>query len=257
MLDAHSEVTRLRQSLRLKGFSENMIDTICADVVREISSMTSDLLADAMNEAVNVGGDIGSVDMIEELRAVRSSGSFEIITDSGKTDFSEAPFPMLPKLLKNAKVSSEGHLYKVIPIENKGAKGTSPNSKKISVTVDAAYRSVNEARKSAKADRDAVKTSDSSLSKMDPLSNATTLAAMQSLSNARNRNASAGMEKTKTRGPAVDFKTASSKQDPNTQWVMPGKVRNAGPALRDINVRLQESIDDAIDRIIRKYEDMY
>jgi len=52
MLDARTEIDRLRQRLRIKNLSESVVDEICDDASRDISLATSDILADAMNEGV-------------------------------------------------------------------------------------------------------------------------------------------------------------------------------------------------------------
>ena len=246
MLDANAEIMRLRQRLRFKNLSESVIDSICDDAAREISDVTSDLLANAMNEAVNAGGDVMSIDFIDQIRAVRSGPSFQITTDSGNTDFSIAPFPMLPSLLKNAKIAKDGSLYKVIPIKQK--KGTSNTG--VAKTTEAAMRNINNARNAAKAEQGEDNRTSSSPDVMKGMS---TVAAMQEISKTRN----AGKQKEKSNDPAINFRTASSKQDPNTQWVNPGRKIDLTGALNSINANLQDSIDNAIDDIVRRLEGLY
>lgn len=245
MLDANSEIARLRQRLRFKGLSDNVIDSICDEAAAEISDTTSNLLADAMNEAVNVGGNVQSVEFIDELRAVRHGSIFQIATDSGKTDFSQAPFPMLPKLLKNAKVSKDGSLYKVIPIKQKG----SSNNDSASRATDAAMRNISEARKAAKTDKFAKE--QRNYASMDAMKGMSTVAAMQAISKSRTP------QHRDNSGPVINFRTASSKQDANTQWVHPGKKADLSGALNNINADLQDAIDKAIDEIIRRLEELY
>jgi len=249
MLDARAEIDLLRQRLRMRNMSEDLADSICDDVAREISIVTSDLLADAMNDAVNLGGDVGSEEMIEELRAVRSGPSFEIITDSGKTDFSEPPFPMLPRFLKNAKVAADGSLYKVIPIKDK----TQGSDSSKAVTVEAALRNINSARRIAKQERDKLRESDRVGVTPDAMKGMDTFASMHSI----NRSRKLKDDKRNQDGPLINFRTASSKQDPSKKWVMPGKIRDVGSPLREINMNLQDNIDRAIQETIRKHEDMY
>jgi hypothetical protein len=245
MLDANTEIMRLRQRLRFKNLSENIIDSICDEAATEISNTTSDLLADAMNEAVNAGGDVMSVDFIDEIRAVRTGSSFKIATDSGHTDFSEAPFPMLPSLLKNAKVAKDGSLYKVIPIKQKTGNSNSNMSK----TTEAAMQNINNARNAAKVDRGETNMSHSSPDAMKGMS---TVAAMQEISKTRSSN-----KREKDNSPAINFRVASSKQDANTQWVNPGRKMDLSSALNNINSNLQDSIDRAIDDVMRRYEGLY
>lgn len=247
MLDARAEIDRLRQRLRMKNLSESIIDEICDEASRDISMATSDILADAMSEAVNVGGDVGSEEMINELRATRIGTTFEITTDSGKTDFSEAPFPMLPRLLKNAKVAKDGSLYKVIPIKQK------TSNKQISVTTEAAYENINVARRIAKEQRDQEKESARQTISPDPMAGMDTFSAMQSVNRSRQKQQKTGQ----VDGPVINFRTASSKQDASKQWVNPGKKRDVSGALREINMNMQDNIDRAIEDIIRKHEDGY
>lgn len=249
MLDANSEIERLRHRLKFKNLSDKIIDEICDDVSREISQITSDLMADAMNEAVNAGGDAMSIDFIDELKAVRSGASVDIITESGKTDFSEPPFPMLPRLLKNAKVAKDGSLYKVIPIRQKGNEGQKRN---MALTTEAAYRNIEDARRAAKVERDEYDgrnyTSPDAMKGMD------TFSAMQAISKSRQKQPT---QRNISTEPIINFRTASSKQDASSKWVHPGRPVNMGPALNEINSRLHEAIDRAIEDVIRAHEGMY
>ena len=247
MLDARTEIDSLRQRLRMRNLSNAIIDEICDEVSRDISMATSDILADAMNDAVNVGGDVGSEDFIDELRAVRTGPSFEIITDSGKTDFSEPPFPMLPKLLKNAKIAKDGSLYKVIPLKQKSSK------KKIAVTTEAAIENINNARRIAKEQRDAKQETHRSSVSPDAMKGMDTFSAMQAINRSRQQQQKVGQQD----GPVIDFRTASSKQDASRQWVIPGKSRDVSGPLREINMNMHDNIDRTIGDIIRRHEDSY
>ena len=247
MIDPNAEIQRLRQRLKLKGLPESIIDQICDDVSKDISMATSDILADAMNEAVNAGGDAMSIDFINEIRAVRSGSSFDIITDSGKTDFSEPPFPMLPNLLKNAKVAKDGSLYKVIPIKQKG----SYNKKDTATSTEAAYSNIENARRRAKEEKGESRRGTIS---PDAFKGMDTLAAMQAISKARQKSTKI---REKSQEPVVEFRTASSKQDSATQWVHPGRTIDMSDALANINANLHDTIDRAVEEIIRSHEGMY
>ena len=243
MLDANAEIARLRQRLQLRNLSSDVIDSICDQAASEISMLTADLLADAMTMAVELGKD--SDDFISEIKAVRSSGSFSIGTESGRTDFSEAPFPMLPKLLKNAKVAKDGSLYKVIPMKNK------TDNKSISNTVESAMVSIENARHLArnKANDDTVRSSNQS---PDAMKGMGTIAAMQNIAKiSKNR------ENSNKRQAVTSFRTASSKQDASTMWVNPGKEADMSGIIRNINDNLHDSIDIVISDVISKYDGMY
>jgi hypothetical protein len=245
MRDANAEISMLRQRLRFKNLSEEQLDHICDSVATEISRVSSDLLADAMNEAVNVGGDVASIDFIDELRAIRSGSHFEIITDSGNTDFSEAPFPMLPRLLKNAKVAKDGSLYKVIPIRGRsaGSENTALNR-----TTESAIRAIQASREQGAKSQEQTSRGYASPDATKGMS------AFASTMNISRVKSSASKNQQRSTEPVIDFRTASSKQDPNTQWVLPGKNKNISNALRQINSSLQDSIDRVIEEIIKKYE---
>jgi hypothetical protein len=242
MIDANSEIARLRQSLKFKNLPDQIIDSICDDVAREISDITSDLLAQAMSDAVSFGE---SADFIQEVRSVRDGATYSITTDSGKMDFSEAPFPMLPKMLQNAKIAKDGSLYKVIPVKRKGS-----TPSRTAITTEAALTNIENARVAAKQDRT---NQNRSVSSPDAMRGMDTLSAMQAISKSRQK-----VEKYPSNPSGqVDFRTASSKQDPTTQWVHPGKQANMTSVINNINANLHDSIDNAILEVIRKYEGQF
>lgn len=53
------------------------------------------------------------------------------------------------------------------------------------------------------------------------------------------------------------FKTVTSKQDPQSQWVQPTKEKDFTEEVETINQNLRHSLDDIIRDIIRNYEDMF
>ena len=245
------EIDKLRQRLRFKNLSETIVNDICSDAAREISSASTDMLADAMEEAVNAGASSKSVNFINELKVVDGGRGFGVGTDSGKHDFSEPPFPMLPKLLKNAKTAKDGSLYKVIPIRSKG---NAQSTGRIAVTTEAALKNINEARRVAKEERDA--RDEGFVGQLAPnaLKGMSTFAALQAINEARK---SFPTMTGKSTEPVMAFRTASSKQDASAKWVMPGRKVDMGNALHDINSRLQSSLDHVIEQVVRRYEGMY
>ena len=249
MLDANHEIEQFKHRLRFKNLSEPVIDSICQDVAIEIMHASTDLLADAMEQAVQAGAEARSVQFISEIRAVSNGGSFMVGTESGRHDFSEPPFPMLPKLLKNAKTAQDGSRYKVVPIRDKGTKS---NLGRIGVTTEAALRNINDARKLAKEARDA----DDYTSQLTPdaLSGMSTFAALQAINEVRK---AFPTMREKSTEPVTAFRTASSKQDANAKWVQPGRQANMASALHHINSQLQMDLDDAIRGIIHRHEGMY
>lgn len=53
------------------------------------------------------------------------------------------------------------------------------------------------------------------------------------------------------------FRTATSKQDPTTQWVQPAKEKDFTTDVKDINQNLRNNLDDSIRDIIRDYMELY
>lgn len=53
------------------------------------------------------------------------------------------------------------------------------------------------------------------------------------------------------------FRTASSKQNPMTQWVQPAKEKDFTEDVRNINQNLKNSLDDSIHEIINNYMDLF
>jgi len=248
MLDANMEVEGLRQRLRLKNIDEQTINIVCSQVAEEISMASVDLLSGAMEDAVQAGESKKSFQFVSEVKVIQDSHSFRIGTDSGRTDFSEPPFPMLPKLLKNAKTAQDGSLYKVIPIR---AKGNKAGQSRTTVTTEAALKNINAARRTAKEERDARDKGFVGQLAPDALKGMSTFAALQAINEARK---SFPTMKQKSTEPVTSFRTASSKQDPAAMWVHPGKSVNMDTTLHDINSRLQYQLDDLINDTINRYE---
>jgi hypothetical protein len=247
MLDAGHEIDRLRQVLRMKNLSESLVDNICDEVSRDIGMIAADIVAAAMSEAVAAGSESGSVDFINEIKAQRAGSFFEITTTSGKLDFSEPPFPMLPKLLKNAKVAKDGSTYKVIPLKKKSS------SNRLPVTTEAAIQNINNARHIAREEQDAARESQlRQITSPDPLRGLDAFASMQSTRISKQQQVSGGQNIGN-----VDLRTASSKQDPQKQWVNPGRSADMTSHVRQINANMQDQIDQAIIEIIKRYEGMF
>lgn len=244
MIDANTELSRLRQILKSKNLPDSVVNDICNDAAREINDAATDLLADAMIEAVSAGADVSSSDFVSEVMSFRSGSFFEIGTSSGRSDFSEPPFPMLPKLLQSAKTSISGDLYKVIPI----AKRSKTSS---SVTTEEAIKNINNARAIAKEQRDA-ETERKGTIIPDPFRGLTSLSEIQS----SNRPSPDKQYSIVKEGP-ISFRTASSKQNAATQWVRPGRSADLTSSLSDINSNLQDNIDKTILNIVNRYSGMY
>lgn len=214
MINIHLELERLRASLQARGLGEDTVMMLVAQAESEILSALQEQMNAAMDEAVQAGVQKDSADFINELRP--RADAFFLDTESGRTDFSEPPFPMLDRLLANgAKPMKDGSgIYKVIPIGKPSATPKPP-----------IHRNIFDTQKAIMAERHA--TAKSQYNKVAPKDSKT------------------------------EFRTATSKQNRATQWVLPAKEKDFTDELREINHSLSESHDDVILRIIRDYEENF
>ena len=209
MINKFFELERLRSSLQNRGIDEQVVSAIIKKAEVEIDAAIQSRMQSAMDEAVSVGADKNSTDFINEI-AIDSS-NYSIRTTSGNTDFSEPPFPMLPKLLQGAKPMKDGSgVYKVIPVG-------SPSSKNIQLS------NIFDTQKAINAER--------------------SLEAKR-----QNKSISKG---------STTFRTATSKQSANTNWVIPAKEKDFSEDLTDINNRLTSDLENIILDVIREYEDSW
>jgi hypothetical protein len=116
MVSIFLEIEKLKIVLRNKGLDEDTVEQIAAKAEHEISKALSDKLDSAVDLAVQSGVQKDSAQFINELRP--RFDAFILETESGVTDFSEPPYPMLDVLLAGgAKPMKDGSgVYKVIPV---------------------------------------------------------------------------------------------------------------------------------------------
>jgi hypothetical protein len=206
------ELDRLRVILLNKGLNEGAVQKIIQKAESEIHSKLSPILDSALEKAVAAGVDKKSEDFINELRIVQAQSLFFVSTDSGQTDFSTPPFPMLPRLIAGGKPSKDGtSVYRVIPV---GA------SNKPSVSTN-----IFDAQKRIHAER--VESAQRQYAQISP------------------------------KGSKANFRTASSRQNAATQWVIPGQEKDFTEDLRSINDEIQSSAEDIIREVIRDFEEGY
>ncbi len=212
MVNIFLELERLKSTLRAQGIEDEYVDVIVAKANDEISMAIRDRLDSAMELAVQSGVEKDSADFINQLRP--RPDAFMLETESGITDFSDPPFPMLDKLLsKNAKPMKDGSgVYKVIPVgkPNEGSKRP-------------VHTNIFDAQKAITAERYEA--------------------------------ALAQYNRVKPKGSKVEFRTATSKQNRATQWVLPAKEKDFTEDLAEINNMLSNDYDDLVLGIIRSYEE--
>ena len=214
MVNVFLEISRLKDILKTKGLEEDFVNIIISKAETEINLALRDLMDSGMEMAVQSGVQKDSADFINALRP--RPDAFVLDTDSGITDFSEPPMPMLDRLLaRGAKPMKDGSgVYKVIPVGGDNSRKKPPIANNIF-----------DAQKAIAAERYA--------------------------------SALAQYNKVKPKGSKVEFRTATSKQNRATQWVMPEKEKDFTEDLAEINNLLAESHDDIIMRIIRNYEEEF
>lgn len=212
MVNVFLELERLKTHLRAQGIEEENVNVIVQKANDEISMAVRERLDDAMDLAIQSGVQKGSAEFINELRP--RPDAFMLETESGITDFTEPPMPMLDKLLaRGAKPMKDGSgVYKIIPV------GKSSNQSKPPIATN-----IFDAQKAISAER--YEAAVSQYNRVAP------------------------------KGSKVEFRTATSKQNRATQWVMPEKPRDFTEDLAEINNLLGQDYDNLVLGIIRSYEE--
>ena len=211
MANISFELEKLRVTLRNKGLDATAIEKIVNKANREISNAFEEQGKSAMQQAVEAGVQQRSPEFINELTL--NNMSMEVSTDSGNMEFTDPPYPMLSKLLQNAKPIKDGSgVYKVIPV------GASSNTRpKVSTNIYAAFKKINAERaENAKQQSNAI---------------------------------------APTGSRATQFRTATSKQDANSQWVKPSKTKDFTGDMQSINKELADTMEERIRDILRSYEE--
>jgi len=237
MLDAEHELESLRNRLVVSGLSFYEADEICDSASDSIRTAVIDIIADALENAVS--SDMSnSHEFIQQIMSVRSGTLFKITTSSGKTDFSEPPFPMLPKLLTNAKVAKDGSRYKKIPMRKKISESSLPK------TIESAILQINKQREALKEQKNE-RLRERRGPVKDPMASIADMQTGQAkISESRFNN---------SESVATEFRIASDKQSASDKWVRPGKNADMTEELYRINAELQDRIDGAIRQIIASY----
>jgi len=242
------EVDRLKQTLIFKGLSESEANELSTLAMQDISEAMNSLAFDAASQAAEAGMSMGAEKFVEQIQIIDVGGIFKVATSSGKTDFSLPPFPMLPRLLKNAKVAKDGSLYRVIPVGSKSA-----SRKRNLTTLSDVQQDINKQHVVDLETRKQILKEARSISLTGGSSAFSGLQKAQQLLS-RNRQTAK-----KAEAPAAGhttFRTASSKQDPNQKWVLPEKKLNMRVILDDINRQLEVEIQHMVQDVVNSYEEL-
>ena len=242
MVNPDAELNRLRWRLHDLGWSYSDVDAIIEQAEADVDQIIVDVVTDAVAKATDYAIDLGAEEFIEDMEVEEFGGFYRITTASGRTDFSEPEKKMLPHLLQNAEANPEtGIKSKVIPV---GARG----SKKDIFSVMRARQSEITAKReelllnTARSDRAAMMAArfrdiiDSSLA---------------------TRRQERQAQNTRMDGSEVKFRTASSTQDPENDWVIPAKEMDMTGFLMSLNTEMQEAVNYAIPRLVNIYIDNY
>jgi len=212
MANIFFELDRLKYILENKGIDPNTVQAILQKASADIGRAMEDQTNAAMQLAIETGVEKRSAEFINELRI--NAISQQLTTDSGNTDFSEPPFPMLPRLLQGAKPIKDGSgVYKIIPVGE-----PSKNRPKVSTNIYDAWKQTQAERVEASR---------------------------------------AQKERITPKSSKGQFRTATSKQNANTQWVQPAKDKDFTETVQSINKELTSSLEDVIRGIIRDYEENF
>jgi len=231
------EIDRIRNTLYRYGLEARDVQTIVDSMSSEINETISSIISEAAAEAVMYAESAGITQFMDDIDIVPDGWMFFVRTKSGNTNYSTPRIANLPNLLKNAKVSSDGSRYRVIPIKNKPNKNMTSS---FSVMADQqkiaedARRSIGNAAgtRSAQASMIAqqIKQSVSGIIQSDKQSDA---------------------------GITTEFRTASDKQNPDTSWVIPEKDRDMTQFLDQLNDRVRDNMQTSVASIISQYEQEY
>ena len=236
-MDIDFEIQKLKHKLINDGLEPDEVEEICDEASIEISDFIVDAVANALNEAEELGSSMNAKQFLSELKAINVGGTFQITTDTGKTDYSEPEKQMLPNLLKRGKTSKDGSIYKRIPIpKNKMPVSSYQLSVDMSKEQELKKQSLRDEIKGTIGLRKITKAAD---------------AYVDSYASTRSKKKE---QRQSIRSADVEIRTASSKQDPATRWVIPPKEMDLTSGLTDINSRLRNNIENTVIDIIRRYE---
>jgi hypothetical protein len=177
-----------------------------AYITENIYLIANEFLVDALSYAAF----LKAKEFIDTADVIDLGHSFEIVSTSGKTDFSTDARQMLPSLLKNAKTAKDGSRYQAIPV----------GGSKSSFDREAAIASANKAAKELAKN-----------------------AGRRDISNEARSIYQNGMNRPKEpRGGTTEFRVATSKQNPATQWVYPAQEKDMTEYLNYINQEMNNAI---------------
>ena len=224
-----SVIMSLRRTLSVKNKSDDRIDELVHRAENDLNIAILDIVTDGLQQVQQLAIEYGIDDFVENVDIQAVGGSFEIAITGGKTDFSTPKVEMLPSLLRTGKTSKKGVVYKVIPLP------TIREYKTRSLSSVDMMRSRAEDIKRERIDNN------------------------RTLDTGRmTRDFAATVPRAKvdvqvTAAVGKEYRTATSDQDPTTQWVKPARDINITNDLMDINSRMSAQITNVTQTIIHRY----
>lgn len=247
MLNPRFELDRLRSTLTNKGIQEDQVNFLCDNASKDINIGITQAVADALEAATEAGLAVGAYDFVDQLRAGQTGDGFQVMTESGNTDFSYPPLQMMASLLKNPKVAKDGTLYKVIPMG-----GNAPSTQQVFRNQSDAQANIASSKRQA---MESWKDQKAAPGTSDPTSMPLQFSGIAMAQKAQERNQMIKQQRREKVSRGTSFRTVTSKQNPQTQWVLPAKDMNMTDKLEAINSQLTAAIDDLVFNIVRYYEE--
>jgi len=262
MINPDAEINKLRSFLGQRGWMQSEIDEICDLAANDINEAVLDIVSNAIAEITDYAIDIGAEEFIEDIDIIDTGSGYMISTISGKTDYSLPEMKMLPDLVKNGEVSADGSRYRVIPIGGRSSGNRDDSARESISTVG---RNKFEGRQ-ARDIFTILQQKDNALQQarrdinQNALNNRSERAqALAShwrdiIKSKAQQHTSSVQSKRTERAANPEFRTASEKQDPQTQWVIPAKEMDMTGYIMDMNKQIHDGIYESVMFIISSYE---
>jgi len=239
-MSVHLEVERLRLALSRENTNFTEVQHICDAATGEINEALLSIVSNAVTQALDHALSIGADAFVDDIQILpNADGLHQISTHSGVMDYSRDSKEMLPALLKNAKVSKDGHRYKVIPIQKKDARVEHSMFSMMQSQQD----SMDDARVALREQAGNRKLSITAALRDDLSKQA--MAARTIASTPR------------TKSGEVEFRTASDRQDSSSAWVIPNKEMDMTEFVQELNQSISDSAHNTIASIVDSYYSSY
>lgn len=234
------DISRLRSALRSQDVSSINTQYICDDAENQINQSLLSIVSDAVSEAIDHALSIGADGFIDDVQVVADAdGLYQISTHSGTLDYSKPEQHMLSSLLKNAKISKDGHRYKVIPIKQKDTQVEQSMFSMMQNRQDTMDDSRNALREAA-TNRKLALTEALGVNISKQVSFANTVKT--------NKHAKTG---------ATEFRTATDRQDASSAWVIPEKEADMSEYIQVLNRQITDQALSAIASVMDSFYSQY